>query len=238
MSYAKPWSRGTLVCPICVATLDLHPSFLPIQTVLAKFPKWDLFCVSPTCCLISWLAMWLMPCPLLAPNFSMCPSCKAQGRNLFLLRLLTLQLKIWKMEKKMGKTFLNKAIPCLFLFCFLWKVLTTSDTTKQSSISMWKNLIALKAAFVFSPSYAWRGSFKKHRCQSKTHYPKLREELAVSWGVCYRDTILWQTPLDIQIKPSAMNPGRRLFKVFFPFLLLLSLFSIWEQRNFPRSVHA
>lgn len=230
MSYARPWSRETLVRPICVATLDLHLTFLPIQTVLAKFPKWDLFCVTPTCCLIAWLAMWLMPCPLLAPNFSMCPSCKAQGRSLFLLRLLTFQLKTWKTEKEMRKTFLNKAIPCLFLFCSLWKVLVTLGTTKQFSISMWKNLIALKTA--------WRGYFKKPRCQSKTQYPKLSGELAVSWGVCYHDIILWQNPLDIQIKPSATNPGRHLFKDFFLFLLLLSLFSIWEQRHFPESVHA
>lgn len=56
MSRVKPWSRGALVHPICTATLDLHLPFLPIQTALANFPAWDLFCVTPTCCLISGLA--------------------------------------------------------------------------------------------------------------------------------------------------------------------------------------
>ena len=53
MSCVKPWSRGALVRPICMATLDLQLPFLPIQTALAKSLRWDLFCVTPTCCLIS-----------------------------------------------------------------------------------------------------------------------------------------------------------------------------------------
>lgn len=72
-------------------------------------------------------------------------------------------------------------------------------------------------------------------CQLKMQYPKLSGELAVSRAVCYSDSNLQQTSEDIQIKVSAKNPGRCLFKDLFPFIPWLS---IWEHKNFPKPVHA
>lgn len=67
------------------------------------------------------------------------------------------------------------------------------------------------------------------------HDPKLSGELAVSRGVCYPDSDLPQTSLDIHIKLSAKDPGRCLFKDLSPFIPWLS---IWEHKNFPKPVHA
>lgn len=89
---------------------------------------------------------------------------------------------------------------------------------------------------VFFLQFTKKSSEKNNMtCQSKMHYPKLSGELAVSRGICYCDTNIRQTSLDVQIKLSAKNPGRCLFKNLSPFIPWLS---IWEDKNFPKPVHA
>lgn len=145
------------------------------------------------------------------------------------------------MEKERGKKyFLTKAIQCLFLFCSPWKVLTALGTTKQFTTGMWKKFDSTWNSFRVFFLQCMKRIFEKKNsatCQPKMHYPKLSGELAVSRGVCYHDTNLWQTSRysdKAVCKESWQMPIQGSLSFY---SLTLSL-SIWEQKNFPKPVHA
>lgn len=130
------------------------------------------------------------------------------------------------MEKERGKKyFLTKAIQCLFLFCSPWKVLTALGTTKQFTTGMWKKSDGTWNSFRVFFLQCMKRIFEKKPVWLAS--PKCPTPSSVgSWlwaGVSATMTLTYDKLLDIQIKLSAKNPGRCLFKDPFPFIPWLYL---------------